>query len=450
MKRLFSLSFLMLFIVTLVGCSDTTQNSNKFTLPDLTNQTQGEVDTTLQGAPITIIYKEVRDETKNDGTFIEYGDDLKPNDIIEYGSVIYVYFAKEEMTTSDSTVELPSLDGKSLNEIVTIMNKYNFIIQFNYIESDTVDDHMFISYGEQLVAGSKMHKNATLTINLSKYLPSNEVNLPNLTGKEKMDIELLFHPLDLNVVFTDVEDNRYDTGKFIRYASYHVGDAVEKGTTIEVVIANNGSDYFAPIEIEYDGPRLDSIYLNVDPINPRGGFFEAPLTQCVDGDTAKFDYPDYIDVELNYPGQSVRFLNMDTQETYTGGEEEWGKPGSNYTCDQLQSAESIIIQTDPDDNLTGNHGRLLSWIWIVPEGTELKSGEADHTIDQYELLNYKIMQQGLAEVKYLFGAGQITNDGKTYTEWMYQAENYAKENDLGQWSDLLDPYWDYNKDEPLF
>ena len=97
-----------------------------------------------------------------------------------------------------------------------------------------------------------------------------------------------------------------------------------------------------------------------------------------------------------------------------------------------------MLQTDPGDNLLGTYGRLLAWIWVKLPGE-----------DEFFLLNYMVVKQGLARVMYEFGAGETISYGDyTYNEWMHIAEDYAIDNDLGQWSDLLDPYWDYENDSP--
>jgi endonuclease YncB( thermonuclease family) len=100
----------------------------------------------------------------------------------------------------------------------------------------------------------------------------------------------------------------------------------------------------------------------------------------------------------------------------------------------------IYLQTDPGDNLIDTHGRLLGWVWI-----KLPSE------DEFFLLNYMIVRQGLGNVNYLYGAGE-TNvtvyDGKTYTEWMFLAEERAEDDMLGMYSGLLDYYWDYDADAP--
>ena len=225
------------------------------------------------------------------------------------------------------------------------------------------------------------------------------------------------------------------------YDIYEAKDKVASGELIGIRIYAFGSEdvsYFEPTELEYEGPYLDEAYGDVGYINPRGGYFEVTLINCTDGDTARFNYPTDIYELITSSAKSVRFLNMDTEETYTGGEEEWGKPASVYTCDILSSAESIIIQTDPGDALTGTYGRLLSWIWVKFDSES-----------EYQLLNYMIVKQGLAQVKYEFGAGTTLRYGElTYNEWMHSAMDYAKSNDLGQWGNQMDPYWDYENDSP--
>jgi endonuclease YncB( thermonuclease family) len=106
----------------------------------------------------------------------------------------------------------------------------------------------------------------------------------------------------------------------------------------------------------------------------------------------------------------------------------------------LEAAESIVLQTDPGDGLLDTHGRLLAWVWIqLPDTTE------------YQLLNYMVVRQGLAQVKYEFGAGEDLSYGDfTYNEWMHMAEDLAIEEALGQWSNLRDYYWNYDDDQPYY
>lgn len=264
------------------------------------------------------------------------------------------------------------------------------------------------------------------------------VTLPDLTGhtREEIEDELLDLEISFSYRYTDAEDEK--DNEFSKYIGYEIGEEINKENKIVVELYPDAPDYFEVLDLVYDGPYLDETFEGIDYLDPRGGYFEVTLKYCTDGDTAVFHYPDDVYQAIESNAKSVRFLNMDTEETYSGGEEEWGKPASVYTCDLLTTAESIIIQTDPGDNLLGNYGRLLGWIWIqLPEKEE------------YQLLNYMVVVQGLAQVKYEFGAGEtIAYGDHTYNEWMHIAEDYAIENELGQWGDTLDYYWDYERNRP--
>ncbi len=263
--------------------------------------------------------------------------------------------------------------------------------------------------------------------------------LPNINGFSRTEIEIVFDNLNVDVIFYEFgEATNENSLIFIDYGQFFViGDKFTKGDFLPIIIYPEYSDvspYFEIIEIEYNGPFLDESFSLINITEPRGGYFEVTLDYCVDGDTARFNYPQAIYDAIPNFSKNTRFLNMDTEETY-GTPEEWGKPGSNYTCDLLNSAESIVLQTDPNDDLIDNedYRRLLAWIWVQLSGEE-----------EYFLLNYMVVIQGLAQVKYEFGSGETISYGDfTYNEWMHIAEDYAMFNNLGQWGNLLDPFWDY-------
>jgi endonuclease YncB( thermonuclease family) len=205
--------------------------------------------------------------------------------------------------------------------------------------------------------------------------------------------------------------------------------------------------YFFPQSIAYDGPRLNMDYVGETAyVWQQGNYvgtgaaFEVTLNRCVDGDTTVFYYPYEIYNLFPSTTTSTRYFNMDTPETYDGAEEEWGKLASNYNCCMLDIASSILIQTDPGDNLFDRYNRLLGWIWIKVPGD-----------NDYQLLNYWMVRQGLANVKYLYGGGEtaVTSyQGMTYTEWMWVAEAGAEMDEFGIHSNLLDYYWDYDNNRP--
>ncbi|MBN1623036.1 MAG: thermonuclease family protein [Clostridia bacterium] len=123
-----------------------------------------------------------------------------------------------------------------------------------------------------------------------------------------------------------------------------------------------------------------------------------------DGDTANF--------VLKQGIRATRFLAVDTPETNstTGGLHPYALPAKEYTKEKLENAKTIILEMDEESDIEDNYGRLLAWIWV--DG---------------ELLNYKLVEEGLAWVKYLYG------DYK-YNAQMIKVERESQIKDIGLWA----------------
>ncbi len=126
------------------------------------------------------------------------------------------------------------------------------------------------------------------------------------------------------------------------------------------------------------------------------------LNKCVDGDTAYFN--------LNEDVIKTRFLAIDTPES-TNQIEEYGKEASAFTCDSLTNAEKIEIEYDENSNKTDKYNRDLVWVWV----------------DDI-LLQETLLEEGLAEVKYLYG-------DYAYTVHLQEVEAKAKADKIKIWSD---------------
>lgn len=342
---------------------------------------------------------------------------------------------------------LPDINGYTLSEIEELFdsNDWTYSVVFEDAEDEDLENlfSRYVNYNTGDTVNSK--DEVVIKVYPTFSGTRTKIVLPDLTGYTDLQIDDYFSDLGMTVNFSEWPELDVDKqGEFYSYAyGYEVGDEFLLTNTLTVIVYRYEDDmsmYYFSTEMEYDGPYLDESFSSIDYLDPRGGYFEVTLNYCGDGDTAVFHYPQDVYDAITSGAKSVRFLNMDTEETYSGGEEEWGKPGSVYTCGLLEEAEEIILQTDPGDNLLGNYGRLLAWVWIKLPGE-----------DEFFLLNYMVVKQGLAQVKYEFGAGTTISYGDhTYNEWMHIAEDYAKNNNLGQWGSLLDYYWDYDNDQPDF
>ncbi len=135
-----------------------------------------------------------------------------------------------------------------------------------------------------------------------------------------------------------------------------------------------------------------------------------------DGDTATF--------LVNKLPTDTRFLAIDTPEmnSSTDGQQPWAAAAKQYTLNALSNAEVIILELDEESDIFDNYNRLLAWIWV--DG---------------ELLNYKLVEEGLAYVKYLYG------DYK-YNVEMIKIETETQRRDIKLWGED-DPDYDYEKKE---
>lgn len=130
---------------------------------------------------------------------------------------------------------------------------------------------------------------------------------------------------------------------------------------------------------------------------------EVHLSKCTDGDTAHF-LIDGTDV-------TVRFLAIDTPE-YTKEKEPYGKEASEYTCNALQAAKRITLEYDDSSTKSDKYGRQLAWIFVDDV-----------------LLQKQLVEQGLAEVAYLYGE-------YVYTDELEEVQRIAKEKGIGIWSSI--------------
>ena len=133
---------------------------------------------------------------------------------------------------------------------------------------------------------------------------------------------------------------------------------------------------------------------------------ELSKIDCVDGDT----FYAYIDGEES----TIRMIGIDTPETKysTKAEDEpYAVTASEYTCKRLKEAESVVLEYDPKAKKADKYGRVLGWIFV------------DDSLLQKELIS-----KGYAKVEYVY-------DDYLYIDELYKAEDIAKENKFGIWSD---------------
>ena len=148
---------------------------------------------------------------------------------------------------------------------------------------------------------------------------------------------------------------------------------------------------------------------------------EVTVKAYIDGDTTHFNVPESV-----LPGGvlKARYLAINTPES-TGKIEEWGKSASAFTKGKLQSATSIIIESDDGKwNADSTGGRYLVWVWYKTADTA-----------EYRNLNIEILAEGLAI------ASNSANN--RYGDTCMAAINQAKAEKLHVYSGAKDPMYPY-------
>ena len=109
---------------------------------------------------------------------------------------------------------------------------------------------------------------------------------------------------------------------------------------------------------------------------------EVTVKTFIDGDTVHFN----VSPRVNSSGVlKGRFLAINTPES-TGKIEEYGKAASTFTRQKLESASSIIIESDDGKwNADSTGDRYLIWVWYRTDESQ-----------PYRNLNIEILQEGLA------------------------------------------------------
>ena len=124
---------------------------------------------------------------------------------------------------------------------------------------------------------------------------------------------------------------------------------------------------------------------------------EVTYSYDLDGDSAVFIIEE-VETEC-------RFLGIDTPEKDT----EMGIEAAAYTKNALRNAKEIVLELDPASDKYDKYGRYLAWVWL--DG---------------ELLQYKLVEEGYAEIKYIYG-------NYKYMDKLYSLQNEAKANKKGIW-----------------
>lgn len=188
--------------------------------------------------------------------------------------------------------------------------------------------------------------------------------------------------------------------------------ATKTSSTTDTVIANKN--------VKPDAPTLP-LTVTEDMDFFKDGYEIVKVDTLADGDTTTFT--------LKSGTYTTRYLAIDTPET-SNGVDPWGMAAKRYTNEALKNAKQIILERDPalngrdgEENSTKDkYDRLLAHVWV--DG---------------ELLQYKLIEESLARVMYLYFPYKY-NDTLIRLEDWERNTNYRRVHN----STDKDPEYDYS------
>ena len=226
---------------------------------------------------------------------------------------------------------------------------------------------------------------------------------------------------DVTITWTSSKPQYLDIDGTVNRPTFQEGDQIVTLTLILELNEAMVTKYFDITVIKLENTEIielntdftDALVMNFayeDSNFIADGVGEVDLSRCIDGDTAIFTE--------GATSFTVRFLGIDTPES-TYKFDPWGKAASQFTCEKLENATTIVLEWDTGaETRTDNNGRYLAWVWY--DG---------------RLLNLELVEEALTGSKGVAGL--------KYETVFFQAEFKTQDTDLRIWGEE-DPDFDYS------
>ncbi|MFW5888876.1 MAG: lamin tail domain-containing protein [Bacillota bacterium] len=417
---------------------------NSETMPDLTDMLKKEIELTLDEKNINYVFEYVEDDNYPEDSFAYYANYEVGDFYLEDTVTVYLY--ENTFTDAEYSLFISSyVDGGQDNtdRAIEIYNPTDSAI-------DLSDYHLVIYVNGSFEVTYQINFDE-INLNPSEvYVIAHEdSNQDILDEADLITTDLLF---DGN----DTIQLRYKNGTYID-SIYHLGnrDFIMNDEVFvrqpNVTSGNRNYTFnewagFVPSYYEVLGShpitiptKLEFEFIDRDFYSELGGMEIMELSYINDGDTAAFYNNQY-----SFTGdERVRFLGIDTPETFTSPPEPWGLEAKDFTTIILEYADNndktIYIQSDPSlGAYQDTYGRHLGLIW-VDLGEDVLSIDIKNSDDEVIdtailtgtiLLNYELVKYGFSNN--FFGSdSELVYNNRYLYRWFQEAQRYAEENNFG-------------------
>jgi micrococcal nuclease len=121
----------------------------------------------------------------------------------------------------------------------------------------------------------------------------------------------------------------------------------------------------------------------------------------------------------------VRLIGVDAPELEgeDGRPEPYAEEAAGFTADALEGKDVLLV---PGEEETDDYGRLLAYVWTVPEEGLLGGLKRMIGAERSELLNQKLLREGYAEIL-------IIRPNDAYADCFEAAQRKAQDAGEGIW-----------------
>lgn len=473
-KKIVLVFVAILTLLTVAACKE----DEALKLPDLNGKSKQEVVNIFSGLGITGVFEDVPNVDVQEGYFVSYGEGFSVGQEFEAGDEVVVNFAEFANI-------LPNLTGRTQSQVYSSFTKFpTLVVEVLTMETNDVAEGLFVTYGDDLEAGDIVSDYTVVTVYVATEVPntgliiskyfegstdSKMVELYNTTD-ESIDLSsfslTIFNrvagqtvtssiPLtgELDAKETFIIANPESDAAMLLLADMESADLVytgrqaialthkggthtdvfgdptsgllfsnertfvrhifvdEANPTFDIkewgIYALDNYEMFGSHPVEYpDSFVLEDRYFLLDYYTQPGGIVKVDFVSNNDGDTAQFT-PGFL------VNDRVRFVGIDTPETGTG---QLATDATNFVRNLLENATNVYIQQDPASGIKDTYDRYLGLIW------------ADDILVNYEVVKYGYSQNNYSDTQF-----RLVFNGVSLDQWFKNAEEYAKENNLGMW-----------------
>lgn len=227
-KRILAILFIVGLAATLIACKPKVKDK---TLPNIEGLTVSEIreEFSSKGLIVTFDFQDyfVKDDTEK--KFQKYGDNLVVGAEVNQGDTITIYI-------NSSTIVLPNLTGLNRNQIIerfALVGVESRNLTIRPEENTSVEVGTFTRYEKNSTGDSYDFANKlVLYYDISK-------ELPDLTNKNKQEIEVTLNDLHIDYSFEYKLDNTKEHDLFFEYENNKVGGRITSSDSVTVIINQN-------------------------------------------------------------------------------------------------------------------------------------------------------------------------------------------------------------------